>query len=68
MIAHHTWAIVLIAGMMKVRAPDPTPFRNGPTTLVDSRQLMGVASNEAEEAGASSLFCIRTYARIGDVL
>ena len=29
---------------------------------------MGVASNEAEEAGASSLFCVRTHARIGDVL
>ena len=39
MMAHHTWAIVLIAGMMKVRAPAPTSFRNGPTTLVDSRQL-----------------------------
>ena len=31
-------------------------------------QVMGVASNEAEEAGASSLFCVRTHARIGDVL
>ena len=30
--------------------------------------FMGVASNEAEEAGASSLFCVRTHARIGDVL
>ena len=29
---------------------------------------MGVASNEAEEAGASSLSCVRTHARIGDVL
>ena len=29
---------------------------------------MGIASNEAEEAGASSLFCVRMYARIGDVL
>ena len=29
---------------------------------------MGVASNEAEEAGASSLFCVRMHARIGDVL
>ena len=29
---------------------------------------MGVASNEAEEAGASSLFCVRTHARIDDVL
>ena len=29
---------------------------------------MGVASNETEEAGASSLFCVRTHARIGDVL
>ena len=28
----------------------------------------GVASNEAEEAVASSLFCVRTRARIGDVL
>ena len=27
----------------------------------------GVASNEAEEAVASSLFCVRTRARIGDV-
>ena len=31
-------------------------------------QTMGVASNEAEEARASSLFSVRTYARIGDVL
>ena len=30
--------------------------------------IMGVASNEAEEAGASSLFCVRTHARVGDVL
>ena len=29
---------------------------------------MGVASNEAEEAGASSLFSVRTHVRIGDVL
>ena len=29
---------------------------------------MGVASNEAVEAGASSLFCVRTHARIGEVL
>ena len=28
---------------------------------------MGVASNEAKEAGASSLFCVRTHVRIGDV-
>ena len=55
----------------------------GPCTLLlreDSRKdkgwlvnrpfsnCMGVASNEAEEAGASSLFCVRTHARIGDVL
>ena len=32
------------------------------------RVAMGIASNEAEEAGASSLFCVRTHARIGDVL
>ena len=29
---------------------------------------MGVASNEAEEAGASSLFCVRMHDHIGDVL
>ena len=29
---------------------------------------MGVAGNEAEETGASSLFCVRMHARIGDVL
>ena len=28
----------------------------------------GVASNEAEEAVASSLFCARTRARIGDII
>ena len=28
----------------------------------------GVASNEAEEAVASSLFCVRTRRSIGDVL
>ena len=38
-MASHTLAIVLIAGMMKVRVSDPTPFRNGPTTLVNSQQL-----------------------------
>ena len=42
MMARHTWAIVLIADMMKLRAPDPTPFRNGPTTLVYSRQLQAL--------------------------
>ena len=30
--------------------------------------IMGIASNEAEEARASSLFCVRTHARIGNVL
>ena len=49
MMAHHTWAIVLIASMMKVRAPDPTPFRNGPTTLVDSRQLQAPLLRHAGE-------------------
>ena len=28
----------------------------------------GVASNEAEEAVASSLFCARTCTRIGDII
>ena len=36
--------------------------------LFDASVCMGVASNEAEEAGASSLFCVRMHARIGDVL
>ena len=30
--------------------------------------VRGVASNEAEEAVASSLFCARTRAHIGDII
>ena len=34
---------------MKVRTPDPTPFRNNPTTLVDSRQLQAPLLRHAGE-------------------
>ena len=48
--------------------------REGGEEEEERRKEMGgmreksIASNEAEEAGASSLFCVRTHARIGDVL
>ena len=37
-------------------------------SLLFSLSFMSVASNEAEEAGASSLFCVKMHVRIGDVL
>ena len=41
---------------------------NEPIRFDITADVMGVASNEAEEARASSLFCVRTHTRIGDVL